>query len=67
LDIEAATLGHSSMVDVQVLRAAQSLAADRPLKPGCDRFGVDLVPIDDGNVAHFWHGHSSWKAIEPGG
>ena len=47
LHIEMATVLHRSLVDGQVLRTAQSLAADRPFKPGCDRLGFGFIPVDD--------------------
>ena len=61
LDIELPAFRHCPLIDVQVFRSAQRLAADRPFKPGCDRLGLGLVPIDDGNVFDVRHGHSSWS------
>src|SRR5262249_27990784 len=42
LDVEMAAVLDRSLINVQVLRTAQSLAADRPFKSGCDRFGLGL-------------------------
>jgi hypothetical protein len=47
LDVELATFLNRSLVDGQVFRTAQSLAADRPFKPGCDRLGFGFIPVDD--------------------
>src|SRR5471032_3380501 len=44
LDVELATFQQRSLVDGQGLRTAQTLATDRPFKPGCDRFGFGRVP-----------------------
>ena len=47
LGLEPATFQHCSSVDGQGLRTTQTLAADRPFKPGFDRLGLGGVRVDD--------------------
>ena len=65
LDVELAAFLHRSLIDGQVLRTAQSFAADRPFKPGCDRLGFGLVPIDDRNVIDCRHGAFLLESANP--
>ena len=47
LDFKLAAFRDRSMMDVQILRTAQSLAADRSFKSGRARLGFGLLPVDD--------------------